>query len=139
MLSRRVEGQGRSVDSTITGGEETCDLLYFPSGNSRCEAEGTLEDIDDGVARESVEDDKDGGEFGFGGARLTELERLAVEPIDTPSCKDVIPGGVTGKNVEGHVWNDCRDMSSSQSLSTYNVATGTRLVPVGARGSGRLP
>ena len=79
MLSRRVEGQGRSVDSTITGGEETCDLLYFPSGNSRCEAEGTLEDIDDGVARESVEDDKEGGEFGFGGAGLTERERLVID------------------------------------------------------------
>jgi len=97
----------------------------------RWEEEGVSDDVE-----ESVEDDKDGGERWFGGAGLTELERLnVVSSFNSSDSEDMAPDGKISAVGEGG--NDCDNRLSAHSLSRYNVAS--RLVPSGARGSGRLP
>ena len=84
-----------------------------------------------------MEDDNEGGEERFGRAGLTELERLA----DILSFEDHNSEVVAqyGKISAVDAADDCNTRSSALSLSRYKVSTGSRLAPVGARGSGRLP
>lgn len=77
-----VEDRGRLMGSTIIGdgGDKGCSLLSLLPESGKCEEEGAAEENpSEGVASESVDDDNDGGEFGFTSAGLTEFERDANE------------------------------------------------------------
>ena len=103
------------------------------SGRGRCDEDGVSED-----AKESVEDDKDGGELRFGRAGLPEFDRLTDESsFEDSDSEEVVPGGKT--SAVDNSTNDCDTRSSAHSLSRYNVATGPRFASIGARGSGRGP
>lgn len=128
-------GKERSEALIIVGGrgsDEISDLYIGSWDRGRWEEEGISDD-----AKESVEDDKDGGDRGFGGAGLTELERLHVESsFNSSDSEGMAPDDKT--SVEGDGGNDCDTRLSVLSLSRYSVDA-SRLVPSGGRGSGRLP